>query len=45
MMMTAGKGLLAVIAAAILAQERHMPVKDHIVMRRVASTIIERSVP
>ena len=38
MMMTAGKGLLAVIGAAIPAQERHMAVKDHIVMRRVAST-------
>jgi hypothetical protein len=45
MMMTAGKGLLAVIGAAIPAQERHMAVKDHIVMRRVASTIIEGSIP
>jgi hypothetical protein len=45
MMMTAGKGLLAVIGAAIPAQERHIPSKDHLVMRRVASTIIERSVP
>jgi hypothetical protein len=30
--------------AAILERERRMVSKDHIVMRRVASTIIERSI-
>ena len=44
-MMTAGVGLLVAMGAAILARERHMASKDHIVMRRVASTIIERSIP
>jgi hypothetical protein len=45
MMMTAGIGLLAAIGAAILARERRMASEDHIVMRRVASTIIERCIP
>jgi hypothetical protein len=44
MMMTAGIGLLAAMGAAILARERRMASKDHLVMRRVASTIIERSI-
>jgi hypothetical protein len=37
MMMTAGIGLLAAMGSD--------PSKYHIVMRRVASTIIERSIP
>jgi hypothetical protein len=45
MMMTAGIGLLAAMVAAILARERRMASEDHIVMRRMAPTIIEGSIP
>jgi hypothetical protein len=42
-MMTAG--IAGGDGAAILARERRMASKNHIAMRRVASTIIEKSIP
>jgi hypothetical protein len=44
MMLTAGTGLLAAMGQRSLERERRMASEDQIVMRFVASTIIERSI-